>query len=226
VTQEAEFYDITGQVMETAAGVGEELGYAKELTQIDLALGVTNPYNYNGTGYNTYQTSAPWINSHQNEMTDYKNIDASSQLFAQMKDPATQKEILVMPNAILHHTARELEFAHQMNITEVRETNSNTLTISSGPAKVRYNRLSSPIVDNRMTAADGLNLSVTNAKKRWYHADFGGAFMWMEAWPLRTNGVSANEMVMRDKGLIAAFFSNYRGAGAVREPRKAVVNTH
>lgn len=227
VTQEADFYDLTGQVMETAAGVGEELGYKRELTLLDLVLGVVNPYSYNGTGYNTYQTSSPWINSQQNEMVDYKDIDESSQLFTQMTDPATGKEILVMPNTILHHTARELDFAHQMNVTEVRETtNTNTVTIAPGPIKTRYNRLSSPILDNRMTAANGLNLSTTNAKKRWFHGDPKGAFMWMEAWPLRTNGVSANEYVMRDKGLIAAFFSNYRGVGAVREPRKMVVNTH
>lgn len=227
VTQEADFYDLTGQVMETAAGVGEELGYLRELTIIDLVLGVTNPYVYNGTGYNTYQTSTPWINSQSNPMSSYADIDESSALFRQMTDPATGKEILLTPNTILHHSSREMDFNRVFNATEVRETtNTNTVTISPNPIRTAYTRLSSPILDNRLTAANGLNLSSSNAKARWYHGDFPGAFKWMEAWPLRTTPAAANEYVMRDRGLIAAYFSNYRGIGAVREPRKAVVNTH
>lgn len=227
VTQEADFYDLTGQVMETAAGVGEELGYKRELTLLDLVIGVTNPYSYNGTGYNTYQTATPWINSQQNEMADHTDIQISQAMFRKMTDPATGKEILVMPKTILHHSDREQDFNRVFNATEVRETtNTNTITISPNPTKTKFTCLSSPILDNRMTAANGLNLSLSNAQKRWYMGDYPGAFMWMEAWPLRTNGVSANEMVMRDRGLIAAFFSNYRGVGAVREPRKTGVNTH
>jgi len=227
VTQEADFYDLTGQVMETAAGVGEELGYKRELTIIDLVLGVTNPYSYNGTGYNTYQTSTPWINSQTNVMADHTDLQNSQAMFRKMTDPATGKEILVMADTIIYHSNREQDFNRVLNSTEVRETtNTNTVTISPSPIKTRFKTLSSPILDNRMTAANGLNLSDSNAQARWYHGDFTGAFMWMEAWPLRTNAVSANEYVMRDKGLIAAFFSNYRGVGAVREPRKTGVNTH
>lgn len=227
VTQEADFYDLTGQVMETAAGVGEELGYKRELTILDLVLGVTNPYSYNGTGYNTYQTATPWINSQTNLMADHTDIQISQAMFRKMTDPATLKEILVMPKTILHHSDREQDFNRVLNSTEVRETtNTNTVTISPNPTKTKFTCLSSPILDNRMTAATGLNLSLSNAQARWYHGDFPGAFMWMEAWPLRTNAVSANEYVMRDRGLIAAFFANYRGIGAVREPRKTGVNTH
>ncbi len=216
VTQEAEMYDITGQVMETASGVGEELGYLKELTQIDLALGVTNPYSYNGAGYNTYQTSAPWLNSQTNLMADHTDIQNSQAMFRKMTDPVTGKEILVMPNTIIHHSDREQDFNRVFHATEVREvTNTNTVTISPNPTNTQFKRLSSPILDNRMTAADGLNLSAPNALARWYMGDFPGAFMWMEAWPLRVIPVSANEFVMRDKGLVAAFFANYRGIGAV-----------
>ena len=87
VTQEADFYDLTGRRMETAAGVGKELGYRKEVSQIDLVLGVTNPYVYNGTAYNTYQTSTPWVNSQSNPLSDYNDVDDSLDLFRQMTDP-------------------------------------------------------------------------------------------------------------------------------------------
>ena len=230
VTQEADFYDLTGQVMDTAAGVGEELGYLKELTQLDLVLGVTNPYVYNGTGYNTYQTATPWINSQSNPMSDFNDFDDALDLFRQMTDPVTGKEILVQPTQVIHHPSRRMDFYQVLNATEVRQTtNTNTLTVAPNPLNnggSRYELLESPIAANRCTAADGLALSAANAKARWYMGDFRKAFKWMEAWPLRVNSVSANEMAMRDRGLIAAFFVNYRGIGAVREPRYVAVQTH
>ena len=230
VQQEAVFYDLTGQVLDVAGSVGEELGYLREKTIIDLVEGVTNPYIYNGTSYNTYQTSTPWINSHTNDMENHTDIQNSKELFREMTDPATGKEILVMPNTILHHSAREDDFFRVLNQTEIRETtNTNTLTVSPPPPSVSVNKptlLSSPIVDNRRTASDGLSLSEANAKIRWLHGDFKKAFMWMEAWPIRVRQASASEYVMMDRGLIAAYFANYRGVGAVREPRYAVANTN
>lgn len=231
VTQEADFYDLTGQVMETAGGVGEELGYRKESTQLDLILGVTNPYNYNGTGYNTYLTATPWINNQSNPLSDFNDVDEALDLFRQMTDPVTGKEILVMPTQILHHPSRRMDFYQVLNATEIRQTtNTNTLTVAPNPLTAggasRFELLESPIAANRCTAAAGLNLSAANAKARWYMGDFKKAFMWMEAWPLRVNPVAATEYVMRDRGLIAAFFANYRGIGAVREPRYVSVQTH
>ena len=226
VTKEADFYDLSGQVLDTASGVGDELSYLKELTQIDLVLGITNPYVYNDVGYDTYQDTAPWINKQQNEFADYKDIGDAKALFSRMTDPVTGKKILVTPNQILCHTDREMDFAAALTATEVRNTtNTNTVTISGNPLKTKYEILSSPIVDSRLEDADGLNLS-TNAKKNWLLGNFQEAFMWMEAWPVRVSPVAANEYVMRDRGLIAAFFANYRATGAVREPRKTSRQTH
>lgn len=230
VQQEAVFYDLTGTVLDKAGSVGEELGYLRELTIIDLVEGVANPYKYNGTAYNTYQTSTPWINSHTNAMVDHTDFQASRELFREMTDPVTGKEILVIPNTMLIHSARVDDFFRQMNATEVRETtNTNTVTISPQVPSVTDGRatlFSSPIVDNRRTASDGLNLSEANAKVRWLHGDPKRAFMWMEAWPIRVRQASATEYVMLDRGLIAAYFANYRGVGAVREPRYMVANTN
>lgn len=230
VQQESVFYDLTGQVLDVAGSVGDELGYLREKTIIDLVEGVTNPYVYNGTAYNTYQTTAPWINSQSNPMEDHTDIQNSKSLFRKMTDPATGKEILVIPNQILHHSDREDDFFRVFNTTELREiTNTNTMTYTSGAPSTSVNKpklLSSPIVDNRRSAADGLNLSEANAKTRWLHGDFKKAFLWMEAWPIRVRQASASEYVMMDRGLIAAYFANYRGVGAVREPRYSVANTH
>ena len=225
VTQEADFYDITGQVMMTAEGVGTELGYRKECTQADLVLGVTNPYVYNGTGYSTYQTTAPWINSHTNVMQDYSDLDNALDLLRAMTDPATGKEILVQARTILHMPERRTKFNTVLNAQEIRNTtNTNTVTIAPNPIKGVYPTVESQIWRNRVIGATGLNAGTTHGPEYWYIGDFKKAFKWMEAWPLRVNPVSANEFVMRDRGLIGAFFANYRGIGAVVEPRYVVRN--
>ena len=160
VTQEADFYDMTGQVLDTAAGVGEELGYLRELTILNLVLGITNPYSYNGTGYNTYQASTPWVNSQSNPMSDYNHVDNALNLFRQMTDPVTDKEILVTPTQIIHHPSRRMDFYQVLNATEIRNTtNTNTVTIAPNPIGSKFELLESQIAANRCTAADGLNLS-------------------------------------------------------------------
>lgn len=228
VQQEHTFYDLTGQVLDSAGGVGQELGYLRERTIADLVLGVTNPYNYKGTAYNTYLTSGNHTNSHTNDMVDHTDIDNSIQLLNKMTDPITGKEILVQANTILHHPARTMDFHRVLRASQLRETTAtNTVTVSPPiPGLSAFNTLSSQIWANRCTDSDGLNLSEANAKVRWYHGDFRAAFMWMEAWPLRTRQASPTEYVMLDRGLIAAYFANYRGIGAVKEPRYVVENTH
>ena len=65
VTKEAIFFDRTHLVLSRAAEVGEILGLNKEKRIIDVVIGATNNYKWKGTTYNTYQTSAPWINRGQ-----------------------------------------------------------------------------------------------------------------------------------------------------------------
>lgn len=222
LTQEIVFYDLTGQVLDTASSIGTELGYRRELDILDLILGVDNPYNYKGTAYDTYQVATPWINSHVNPLVDYNDVDESNALFRKMTDPETGKEILVFPRIILHSPENEMLWHNVMNATEIRETtNTNTVTLAPNPV-TKYTRLSSVIYHNRLI--NGKSLSDANAKKTWFHGDFPQAFAWMEAWPLRTRQASANEYMMLDHGIIAAYFSNYRGIGAVKEPRHVVEN--
>ncbi len=55
VTKEAIFFDRTHLVLSRAAEVGELLGLNKEKRLIDLVIGATNNYKWQGTSYNTYQ---------------------------------------------------------------------------------------------------------------------------------------------------------------------------
>lgn len=227
VSQEAVFYDLTGEVLDTAAGVGERLGYERELTILRLFAGITNSYSYKGTSYNTYQAATPWINSHQNVLVDYDNLDEALELFGRMRDPETNREINLMDVPTIVHDPRRESLWHRVtNAVEQRETtNSNTVTIATPPPSVSgYKRLSSYVLRNLIE--DELSLTTDQAKDRWWIGNPKRAFKWMEAWPLRVRQASANEYVMLDRGLIAAYFANYRGVGAVLEPRYMVVNTH
>lgn len=236
VSKEAVFFDLTGQVLDTASQVGEELAYRRELTIIDGVIGVNNTYSYKDTTYNTYQATTPWINSQSNPLAyqaaDWKVIDAGLLLFSRMTDPATGKEILVNPNAVLVSPDRAKLMSHIINATAVYEGSAlssnfpGRQTVGPNPIGFAPKILSSPIYRNRITAANGLGLTSDQAAVRWYMGDFKRAFKWMENWPLRVQQASASEYVMLDRGIIAAYFANYRGEFAVREPRYAEVNTH
>src|SRR5262249_3659944 len=70
VTREAVFFDLTGDVLEAAGGVGDELGYGQEKLIADCVMGTTASYNRNGTSYNTYQLTTPYINDNSNPFSD------------------------------------------------------------------------------------------------------------------------------------------------------------
>lgn len=230
VSQEAVFFDLTGQVLEVAGGVGDELGYRRELSIVQMAIGGVNNFTYNGTAYDTYQTAGTlWINDHVNALADYTDIDNSNNLFTQMTDPATGKEILVMPTVILHAPQNDSTVHLVLRSTEVRTvTNTNTTSIAPpNPNTTGWTTLKSPIFYNQAkaaTALGGLALSAADAKGLWFHGEPKKAFNWMENWPLRTRQASPSEYIMLDRGLIAAYFSNYRGVGAVRSPWHMVRN--
>lgn len=230
ITKEVVRYDLTGDVLRKANGIGDSLAYGRDKTRLSLVNGGANPYSRNGTGYNTYQTSAPWINSQTNEFVDLSDLEASKSLFRKMVDPDTGREIMVEGYQILCAPDREISFDRVLNAYEVRETtNTNTVTIGGNPIKGRYEILSSQIEFNLRQAAvavGGLALSETNALKRWYHGDFKKAFAWMEAEPLTTRQANAAEYLMMDHGLIASYFASYVGIGAVIAPQYVIVNTH
>lgn len=234
VTREAVFFDLTDQVLEEAGMVGHELAYGQEKDIADCVLGVTNSYNRNGTSYNTYQTASPWVNDQSNPFSDFQDIDDSRQLFVGMTDPESGKEILVEANTILCMPAKEVLFRAKLYAPNVQigtQLNSNfpsvwTQTANNPITSIQNYTLAtaSAIWFNRATASDGLALSAANAKEYWFNGDFQKAFQWMENWPMTPWMASADELVMKDQGLIAVYGANYRGVAYSREPRYVVRN--
>lgn len=235
VTREAAFFDLTGDVLDAAGeGIGDELGYGMEKDIADGVMGVTSSYNRNGTAYATYQTTSPYINDLANPFSDETDIDDARQLFVGMTDPETGREIQVDGRTILCMPGRELKFRDQLFAPNVqvgtqaagnfpsrwKMTSSQINAVGAGGA---YTIVSlSSIWYNRATAATGLNLSASDAKEYWWVGDFPQAFFWMENWPLTPWQANADELAMKDQGLIAVYGCNYRGVMYSREPRRAV----
>ena len=162
-------------------------------------------------------------------------MDDARQLFVGMTDPATGREIMVNGLDILCMPARELRFREQLfgpNVEVGTQLNSNfpsryKMSPNQINAVGRGTYTLTPLTAiwyNRATAADGLNLSASNAKEYWWVGDFKKAFYWMENWPMTPWQASASELYMKDRGLVAIYGANYRGVAYAKQPRYAVRN--
>ena len=231
VTFEAVFFDQTGQVLEQANNVGDELAFRKELDGFRLIAGVTNPYNYNGVAYNTYLTSGNWINDiASNEMVNWTNLDIANALLGRMTDQETGNRIVMTLDTILVSPAKKWSAGYIRSATEQETQTASGAEIRRGPTlaeqfKERY--FSSPILDQILTtaAADGgLALTQSQADGYWFALKTGpnGAFVRIENWGIQINRATPNDFTMLNHKLLLAVFSDYMHAFAVREPRAVI----
>ncbi len=223
VQQEAAYFDLTGDVLTRAGGIGTELSYNQEGQIADGVMGVTNTYKYNGTAYNTFQTASPWLNDASNPVSDWRDLDEADQLLMQMTDPATGKEITVVAKDLICMPGREKLWNQVLHSTYVEGRTATTQAVVMGganPIKSGINLHRSPIWRNR--AISGLSLTANQAVEYWWYGDFAEAFQWRENWPLRTRQASATEFMMMNRGILGAYFSDLRGRFAVVEPRFVV----
>lgn len=236
VTKEVVFFDISDQVIEEAGEVGHELGYGMEKDIANEVMGVTNTYNRNGTSFNTYQTTSPWVNDIVNPFADITSVDTARQQFVGMTDPESGKEILVNSYTILAMPGRELRFREQLFAPTIQ---SGTQPSSGYPQRraLTGNLINqvgggtytlvplTAIWYNRAQAADGLNLSASDAREYWWITDGAGkGFEFRENWPLTPWQAAADQFQLQDRGLVLATGASYRGVPYSREPRRTCRN--
>jgi hypothetical protein len=239
VLKETVFFDLTGQVLQMASSVGEELAYRKELEVIDAVLGVTNPFVYNNTGYNTYVTSRTlgYLNAHTNQLVDWTSIQSASLLFSRMEDPHTGKRLLITPNTVLVNPARlataqlilgasGTELRTAPGATQSSAVSLNVASSTGNPYSGQFTILSSPLIEQRCLASDGLNLNQANTDGLWFMMEAGKSFKYMQNFPLTVTQAAPNQYEMLDRGIVATYFANERGIPSVWSPWHTVKNNN
>ncbi len=224
VTKEAIFFDRTHLILNRAAEVGEVLGLSKEKRLIDLVIGKSNNYRWNGTTYDTYQAAAPWKNTlADNELVDWTSVDSAEQLFADILDPNTNEPVLVEPNTVLvmpayRHAAFRVFNAREITYTAAAST---TTTVSANPL-TRYRVVDSRLAYRRIIASGE---PAEDAKQWWFLGDFRKAFAYMENWPITVTQSPVGSEADFNQDILVRFKASERGAAAVINPRYIVRST-
>jgi hypothetical protein len=221
VTKEAIFFDRTHLVLSRAAEVGELLGLNKEKRLLDLVIGATNNYKWQGTTYNTYQAATPWINvKASNELVDWENVDIAEQLFSDMLDPNTGEPVLLSANTVLVMPAYRHAAHRVFNALEVtfNPSSSSSSTLAANPL-ANYQVFDSRLAYRRII---GAGTAAVDAKKWWFLGDFKKAFAYMENWPITVTQSAAGSEADFNQDIVVRFKASERGAAAVLNPRFVV----
>lgn len=230
VTKEAIFFDRTGLVMQRAAAVGEELGYAKELRLINAFIdenATAHRYKWRGTSYANYQATTPWINlKASNALLDWSRVDAAEQLFANMVDPNTGKAIVLKGVSIV--CTPSLAATAQMVI------NALGVALQAGGFATSGNLYrqdaASPLGKTPYSARYGLVSSRTLAAQMatdtsWFLSDVSGTVEYMENWPITVATAPAGNEAEFTRDIVQRTKASEMGAAAVADPRKTIKNT-
>lgn len=231
VTYEAVFFDQTQQVLEQMRGIGTELGLRKELDGFAVFAGVSNPYVYNGTGYNTYGTSGNWINDQSNQLDDWTDINNAEELGTRMTDQETGNRIGITYDTLVVSPARRATAEYIQGAGNVEARTPTTMAVvANGKNRVTQRKvLSSVYLDQVLTATaanNGLALSQANANLYWWMVKTGrgGAFVRMENWPLAVEEAAPNDFTMKNHKIVLAVFADQMHIFSVREPRNVIRN--
>jgi len=230
VTMEAVYFDQTGDVLDRANAIGDELGLRKELDGMKMISGINNPYNYGGVAYDTYGTSGNWINDvASNPLTDWEDINVVNDLFSRMTDQETGNRISVSWDTMLVSPNKKLTAQYIQGATEVEARTGSAAVVTKGPRRGEtYKVVSSVYLDQLLTTASasgGLGLSQANANAYWWAIKTGGnksAFIRVENWPFTINRAAPNDFTMLNQKLMLAVFVDQMHSFDVREPRYVV----
>lgn len=253
VTREAVMFDLTRQVLEHAELVSQTLALRKEYLMLDLVLGITNNYTYDGTSYYTYVASGGnWVNVVNNDLTDWTCLDTDYQLFSKMVDQETGQPISIDARDLLVMPGRKALMEKILSDTQVRQGNAASTTVVGQPLGYGKNPIGgqwgapmvSPyaykrLIDSASDAnANGLinlintqnSYSWTDAQKEayaagiWLAGNFKKAFLYIENLPLTITRAAPTSYEMADRGLVFSMFCDEMGIPAIREPRYVIRN--
>lgn len=225
VTMEAIYSDLTGQILDSAGSVGTYCGLAREERILRVVLGLVNNHKWNGSSYNTYLSSGAWTNTVGNfVLKDWTSVNTLEQLFTNMLDPNTGKNILIEPKQMLVMPANRYRAirAFSANVTRSGDfaTSGNPDQIEApNPLDKDYQILTSPHA-RRLLTESGVSTSIADSYV--FLGDFKKAFIWREAKPLTVVEAPAQNPREFEQDIALAVKASLMGVAAVRDPRYVV----
>jgi len=225
VTMEAIYSDLTGQILDSAGSVGTYCGLAREERILKVVLGLVNNHKWNGNSYNTYLSSGAWTNLVGNfVLKDWTSVNTLEQLFTNMLDPNTGKNILIEPKQMLVMPANRYRAirAFSANVTRSGDfaTSGNPDQIEApNPLDKDYQILTSPHA-RRLLTESGVSTSIADSFV--FLGDFKKAFIWREAKPLTVVEAPAQNPREFEQDIALAVKASLMGVAAVRDPRYVV----
>lgn len=248
VLQESVFYDLTGDVLQKTGAVGRWLGYRDENDALDSFIGVTTTYSYKGTTFSTYQNAVGvgggnYKNLFVNPLNDYTSLDAALLNFVPLTDPENPAVPITLTPKVIVATpflASKLDILKRSTQVALVDNTVSAATIRSFadlPPRISSafgEPLISTLLYYRLTASTtdpahpGLGYATGiggKAAGTWFVGDPAQGHWKMENWPLRVRQASATEYQMFDRGLVAAYFADYRNVYTWTDPRYCQQNT-
>lgn len=225
VTFEAIYSDLTGQIMDSAGSVGRRVGLWVEKKKMRVALGLDNNHIWNGTSYNTYQASTPWVNSKTDfTLTDWTSINTLELMFSKMLDPVLNEPIEIEGAGILTVPALRYTGKRILNATEVRSgditTGAGNQMVSESPLDGNYNLLTSKHLRRQaLTYGSGTFTTEPIADSLVIMGDFKKALYWREVFPMRTVQAPAQNQREFEQDIVYSVKANVFGVAGVYDPR-------
>lgn len=233
VTLEMIRSDLTGQANESADDVGNKLGLQKEERISRVVLGLVNPFNWNGTAFNTYLTSGNWVNKQTGvTFVDWNAMNKIEQLFYGILDPVSGRPIKIVPKDVLCMPFRYYSLKRILNATNTRTgayptSGENTLTDAANPLELNYNLMKSVYAYQQLTnavAVGGGGVSASNAQEYVVAGDFKKAFGYREVEPMQTIVAPPGNSMEFRQDIALAVKAREWGVPAVKDARFAALS--
>jgi hypothetical protein len=226
VTEEAIFFDQTGQILLRAQRLGEMTAEEREQTilagVVDVgasAAGYKDVYRPSGSATTLYSTANLNYQSTVTALQDWTDVDEVLQYAANnLKDDraivAERLPITFMPKVLLTARKRAATAARIIAATTVRVGN----TATAGGVQEESAAIISQIAPGLMPMTSplldffaGISGSRYTQSDDWFLGDFQRQFIWQEIWPLQTLRSRQDDEAAFRRDIVARFKVRYYG---------------
>jgi len=226
ITEEAIFFDQTGQLLMRASRLGEMTREEREVVilggVLDVgsgAIGFKDVYRPSGVATTLYSAANTNLVTGNNPLVDWTDIDAALLYHANnAKDDrlvaGERLPIIMNPRVLLTGRGLMGSAARILSATEHRSqpaaTDASSVLITGNPVNniaPGLKQLSSPLVEYLA----GLAGSRYNDANDWFIGDPQKQFIWQEIWPLQTMRAMQNDEAQFRRDIVARFKVRYFG---------------